>query len=236
MGWTGGKLKDEDPDKYSLAKARVLALGYGAGWEKFIVMAQQLAGLDITKDDPEFIDVLDQANGGTKKISGYGFNSRRTVQQFRADNPKIVALWKSMDESLQRSVGEDFVVTLPSGRKMTYEHVKCERRIVPDPETRLPKSRSVYTAGIGNKRVITYGGKIVENITQATAREIFGEQIVRMDDRGLPSLFTVHDEGVFECDQGISKQDIEHEMSFCPTWLEGCPINAEAKEVPHYLK
>ncbi len=236
MGWTGGKLRDEDPGLYALAKARVLALGYGAGWEKFILMAQTLAGLDITKDDPEFMTIQDPNTGHAKQVSGYGTNSRRIVKEFREQNSKICELWRSMDESLKRSVGEDFVVTLPSGRKMTYERVKCERRIVADPETKQPKSRSVYTAGIGSKRVITYGGKIVENITQATAREIFGEQIVRMDHKGIPSMFTVHDEGVFEVDDGVTKEDIQNEMSWCPDWFEGCPVGAEAKEVPHYCK
>lgn len=236
MGWTGGSLKDEDPDKYALAKARVLALGYGAGWEKFILMAQTLAGLDITKDDPEFVQIQDKVTGSAKQISGYGFTSKKIVQGFREENSKIVSLWRSMDESLRRSVGEDFVVTLPSGRKMTYEKVRGERRIEPDPETKQPRSRSVYTVGIGNKRVMTYGGKLVENITQATARDILGEQMVRIDAKGLPILFSVHDELILEVDQNVTAKDIEHEMSYCPPWLEGCPIGAEAKEVPHYQK
>lgn len=49
MGWTGGNLKKENPAVYALAKARVLALGYGAGWRKFISMAAQYVGPDDFK-------------------------------------------------------------------------------------------------------------------------------------------------------------------------------------------
>lgn len=235
MGWTGGSLKKEDKMKYALAKARVLALGFGAGWEKFITMANVLAGLDITADDPEFIEIVDLA-GQKKKVSGWGKRSKEIVKGFRDDNPAIVGLWKTLDEGLKRSVGEDFVMTLPNGRQMRYERVRCERRVEQDPETKLPRTRSVYTVGIGSRRVLTYGGKLCENITQAVARDVLGEQIVTMDDKGLPSLFTVHDEGIFEVDQHITAQDIEREMSQCPEWMPGCPIAAEAKEVAHYEK
>jgi hypothetical protein len=165
MGWTGGSLKKEDKVLYALAKARVLALGYGAGWEKFIAMAQTLCGLDITKDDPEWVTEYG-LDGTPKQVSGWGQNSKRIVKDFRASNPGIAGdtgLWRSLDEAMKRSIGEDFVMTLPSGRKMTYERVRGERRIEPDPETKLPRSRTVYTVGVGHKRVTTYGGKLTEN-------------------------------------------------------------------------
>jgi DNA polymerase len=236
MGWVGGALKREDAGKYALAKARVLALGYGAGWEKFITMARTLAGLDITADDPEWIEIQDPFSGKTKQVSGWGKRSKEIVKQFRADNKPITDLWKSLDEGLKRSVGEDFSMSLPSGRKMRYEKVRCERRVEQDPETKLPRTRSVYTAQIGARRVMTYGGKLTENLVQAVARDVFGEHIVRMEDKGLNNLFGVHDEAVQEVDVEVSAEDIQREMSFCPDWLPGCPITAEAHEVEHYQK
>lgn len=237
MGWTGGNLKQENPGLYALAKARVLALGYGAGWEKFITMAQTLAGLDITVDDPEFITVQDKFSGVAKQVSGYGFISKGIVAGFRADNSKIVNLWRSLDEEMKRCVGEDFEMELPNGRKLRYERIRCERRIEKDPETNLPRSRSVYTAQVGGfKRVMTYGGKLTENITQAVARDVFGEQLVAMDARGWDNLFSSHDEAILEVDKDVKASDVEEEMSRCPDWLDGCPIAAEAKEVSCYTK
>lgn len=54
MGWTGGELKTENKKLYALAKARVLGLGYGCAWEKFISVAQAMAGVDITEGDEDF--------------------------------------------------------------------------------------------------------------------------------------------------------------------------------------
>jgi hypothetical protein len=54
LGWTGGKLKVEDEKLYSLAKADVLGLGYGAAWEKFITVAWTMAQVDITEGDQDF--------------------------------------------------------------------------------------------------------------------------------------------------------------------------------------
>lgn len=239
MGWTGGVLKDESAGTYKLAKARVLSLGYGAAWEKFIVMAAK-EGVDITKDDPEFIDVTDPISNVAKQISGYGFNSKRVVKEFRDNSPLLASengLWRTLDNEMKRRVGEDFEIELPSGRKMRYEKVKCERRVEPDPETKKPRSRSVYTAIVGgHKRRIFYGAKLTENITQATARDVFGEQLVHMDELGWGNLFSSHDENILEVDNDVTPGDVEHEMSKCPDWLEGCPLSAEAKEVAHYLK
>jgi len=240
MKWIGGTLKKENPGTYALAKARVLGLGYGAGWEKFIAMAQTLASLDITVDDPEWITVRDPATGAEKQVSGWGQNSKAIVKAFREANPKIAdpetGLWKKLDGAMRRSVGSDLILTLPSGRKMRYERVRGERRIEPDPETKLPRSKSVYTVLVGHKRTLTYGGKLCENITQATARDVFGEHLVAMEDNGWGNLFSSHDEAILEVDNSVTTKDVEHEMSKCPEWLEGCPIGAEAQEVPCYQK
>ena len=235
MGWAGGDLKKQDKGKYALAKARVLGLGYGAGWEKFITMAQTLAGLDITEGDPE-TEEIELPNGLTKTISGYGKRSREIVTQFRADNPDIVGLWKSLDSSMKSSIKQDFVVELPSGRKLKYEYVRCERRTVPDPETGKPVSREVFTVGIGGRRFVTYGGKLTENLVQAASRDVFGEMIVKMDQAGLTNLFSCHDEAVLEVKPDVKAADVREIMSRTPDWMPGLALDAEAKVCDRYCK
>lgn len=238
MGWTGGNMSKENKVLYALAKVRVLGLGYGAGWEKFITMAATLSGgqVDLTKDDPEFVDEIDPATGEMKRVSGYGTTSKRIVKEFRDQNKGIVDFWRKLDDAFKRSVGEDYTMTLPSGRKMVYNRVRCETRISPNPKTGKPERKAVFTADIGGKRTITYGGKLTENITQAVARDVFGFHLVNMDDIGWDNLFTAHDEAIMEVEQEIMARDVEHEMSRCPDWLAGCPIGAEAKEVECYQK
>jgi len=237
MNWPAGEPMDKKSETYKLAKARILALGYGAGWEKFITMGWTLARLDITKDDPEWIDVLDPVTGSTKKVSGYGSTSKKTVAEFRADNPKITQnLWQRLDCAFKQSVGSDFILTLPSGRKMRYERVRCDIRIEQDPETKKPRRKSVFTADSDGRRKPFYGGKLTENLVQATARDVFAMHLLRLQARGWDVLFSVHDEAVLEVDADVSAEDVEHEMSWCPEWLANCPLAADAQEILHYQK
>jgi hypothetical protein len=189
-------------------------------------------------DDPEFVTV--QTLTGEKQVSGYGYNSKKIVEKYRADNPLIAdkekGIWARLDAQFKRSVGSDFTMTLPSGRVMTYKAVRCETRIEPDKETGLPKKKSVFTADVGGRRMIFYGGKLTENITQAIARDVLAWHIVNMDKRGWWNLFNVHDEAVLEVDQDVTDADIHAEMSKTPPWLVGCPVTCDAGEIPHYLK
>lgn len=235
LGWTGGKLKDENPTLYSLAKAQVLALGYQAGGERFIEMAWDLARVDVCKDDPEFIDET-QPNGEVKKVSGYGSTSKKIVADFRAQNKDIVALWAKLDAGFKGSVGTDFEIQLPSGRSLRYQKVRCEVRIEKDDKTGLPRRKSVFTADVGGRRNVFYGGKLVENATQAAARDVFSFHLLLLEDSGFTILFTAHDEVILECPIDKTVKEVEELMSTCPDWLRGCSISAEGKEVLRYEK
>lgn len=235
MGFTGGTL-DSSSDVYRLAKARVLALGYGCGWQKFIKMAWNLARIDVTKDDPEWIDEIQPFTNKITQTPGYGFNSRRIVKEFRDQNPNITALWQRLQDGFRSSIGDRFVMELPSGRKMRYEDVRSSVRIEKDPVTEKPRRVTVFTADIGGKRFPFYGGKLCENLIQAVARDVFGEHIVLLEKAGVTNLFGVHDEAVVEVDPDVSAGDIKTIMSTCPEWLKGCPISAKAHEVSYYCK
>jgi DNA polymerase len=237
MGWDGqGKLKKTDPQMYQLAKARVLALGYGAGWRKFILMALVMAGLDITKDDPEFVEVFDFKLNKKVKQPGYGATSKRIVKEFRNSNKLIVDLWNRLEGQFRASVGQHFDMRLPSGRIMQYRDVRCAIEMQVDPDTKKPFKRERWTANADGNRKYFYGGKLCENAVQAIARDVFGEHIAALDEKGVPCLFTVHDEGIFEVDKDFDVRDILKEMSRCPEWLKGCPISADVEEVERYKK
>jgi hypothetical protein len=237
-GWTGGVLKKEDPALYDLAKIQVLGLGYGCGWRKFISIAAD-AGINLTKDDPEFEVLVDPLTQEEKTIEGYGKRARAIVRAFREASPKITGLWRRLDAEFKRSIGEDFVIRLPSGRAMSYRKVKRECRMVPDPTEENPnkkKAKWVFTAQVGYKRESLYGGLHTENLVQSTARDVFGEIVLRLYRAGLKILFTCHDEVILEVEPDVTVAAIEQAMNYTPDWIEGCPVAAEAKEVAHYLK
>lgn len=235
MGYTGPPLDKSDP-VYALAKAQELALGYQAGWEKFIVMAYDYTQQDFTKDDPEFIDVLDPQTGEMKQVSGYGSTAKKIVETYRKENNLTVTLWNKLEMAFRSSVGNDFVMTLPSGRRMTYRRVRCGVVIEADKATGKPRRKVQFTALVGGRPMQFYGGKLTENLVQAAARDVFAIQVLRLEDAGIPTLFTVHDEAICEVDESVSAKDVEEQMSFTPEWMPGLPVKAEAKEVEHYEK
>ena len=84
----------------------------------------------------------------------------------------------------------------------------------------------------------TYGGKLTENITQATARDIMAyAKTVIDDDLAYDLLLSVHDEIVAEVDEGEGAEDsFRHMMIDLPECFKGCPIDAEPKRMKRYRK
>jgi DNA polymerase len=84
----------------------------------------------------------------------------------------------------------------------------------------------------------TYGGTLVENIVQATARDLMAEAMLRVEATGkYRVLMTVHDEVVAECDEGTGDlKEFERLVAEVPRWAEGCPVNAEGWIGQRYRK
>lgn len=261
MGWTGGDLKKESKKTYHFAKERVLQLGYGCGWKKFmkrsllngipICDGDREAALEFSCDNTiytdengvEFVRVLnsywkpgDDLKKQFKKYTVEGCNARKQVADFRSKETGIVGLWKNLQEQLTEAIGGDFVIELPSGRKLTYRDVQMQKRKVKDEETGEEYNRKVLTAVIGGERCVLYGGLLCENLIQATARDAFAEKMLALEDAGYPVLFHAHDEAVCEVDPSTDPKELEHIMSIPPAWNKGCPLAAEAVLTPRYKK
>jgi len=128
---------------------------------------------------------------------------------------------------------------LPSGRLVRYRdpHIKPTKTSWGETKDGL-RYMSVVTGGKW-ARTGTYGGKLVENITQAVARDFMSDATIRTVDEGTPYrvIMSVHDELVAEVhrDEG-SRQDFEEVMSEALPWGDGCPITAEAERYARYRK
>lgn len=235
FGYSGGKM-DKSTTEYKLIKIQVLQLGYGCGADKFISTAMKEMGLDLTASDPEKEMVIDKHSGAVTERSGKGAYARKLVADFRAASPKITALWKKLEDGFRSSIGQDFVMELPSGRKMIYRNVRAQTRIEKSKKDGKPYFKTEYTAEVGGRRIASYGGKLVENATQAVARDVFADGIVRMHKNSWPILWSSHDEAILEVDDSVTTQMVENAMSVTPDWIPGLPVAAEAKIVERYCK
>jgi DNA polymerase len=243
MEWTGGKLKLEDAQTYATAKARVLALGFGAGFLKFIKMVKKY-GIDPEKlfgerpvteeetdnfykwlgkvDNKEWLHLWDEADDHQRRIY---VNSWLMVMDYRRSNPKIVDLWDRLNTLFKQSVKDGrFIMTLPSGRSLTYRQISC--------------AGGAWTAQveIGGARKNFYGGKLTENLVQATARDVFARAKLRVSQAGYPIVASIHDEIVVEVDLSETTDKVSSIMQEPVPWLPGCPIGVEAVETMKYTK
>lgn len=236
MGWDPNRnLKKEDPKLYDLAKARVLSLGYGASWRKLIVMARKQVGIDLTVDDPEFIEETHPFTGEKKIVSGYGATAKKVVKEYRASNAKIVDTWKMLQEGLQRSIGETFRITLPSGRKLFFDKIRADVRIEQDDEGK-PYRKTVFTADIGGVRKVVYGSMLFAMTCQAFARDIAYDAVMRLEAQGICVRLMVYDEAVCELDNTAQAEQVTATMKTPPDWLPGFPLATDTKLLACYSK
>jgi DNA polymerase len=84
----------------------------------------------------------------------------------------------------------------------------------------------------------TYGGKLVENFTQACGRELMADAMVRADERGVPVGMSIHDELVVEnrTEDPYDHKNLEALMCELPAWAVGLPIAAEGWTGRRYSK
>lgn len=204
-------LAEVDPEMRRYAKARVLGCGYGCGWMTFQTVARVMAGLELSPKE-----------------------SRRTVDLFRASNPKIVDFWRECQTFLEASRGEDLTIELPSGREMVYRNVTFE-------QSREGGRRGSWKATtiLGQPPKYVYGGKIVENLIQAACRDLLGFHWLMLEDNGFPVVLTVHDEFLIEVEERRAEsalKEIEQILTVVPDWFRGLPLVGEARILTRYTK
>jgi DNA polymerase len=171
------------------------------------------------------------------------------IDNWRNANPRIVNFWWEVDKAAITAVKErtktsthgiDFTyrsgmlfVTLPSGRNLVY--IKPKLMI-----NKFGREGLTYE-GIGTtkkwERLETYGPKIVENIVQATSRDLLAEGMLRLDKKGYKVISHVHDEVI--CEVPFGEGSVEEVCSIIaeqPSWAKGLPLKADGYECDFYMK
>ena len=221
-----------------LGKVLRLACGYGMGPDKFQETAEK-NGVSLTP-----------------------MEARSAVYDFRAANAPIVAMWHALEAHAKAAIANpDDTFAFPDDRlapkKIKFFMAGPTKRAAGALLMELPSRRKlVYrNARVENGRIIywgvnqytrqwceldTYGGKLVENATQAVARDLLAEAMVYLE-QAFPDtlLTTVHDEII-----GMTKSEgashlfdgMRYAMSAVPTWAKGMPLSCAGGIVERYDK
>jgi DNA polymerase len=195
-----------------VGKTTILGAGYGMGAQKF---GAQLKTFGTTVSDDE---------------------ARHIIQIYRETYPHIVGLWRQAQLALEAiskgyttSLGKVGVLTLvpsergirlPSGLLMRYDQLVALR----DEKGMQYQYKTRY----GWNKI--YGGKVIENVCQAIARCIIGEQMIRIAKR-YNVVLTVHDAIACVVKDGEVKEAqayIEECMKWTPEWADGLPVSCES--------
>jgi len=170
------------------------------------------------------------------------------VDAWRLANPNIVRLWWDVDRAASTCVREKtttecrgikfiyqsgmMFVVLPSGRRLVY--------VKPRMGVNRYGNESVTFEGVGEQkkwlRLESYGPKFVENIIQATARDILAEAMLRLDDHGYKIVMHVHDEAVIEAPADTYLEHICEVMGQTPSWAKGLLLRADGYICDFYKK
>lgn len=168
------------------------------------------------------------------------------VDAWRQANPRIVEFWWAIDRAVMEAVkykhtttdyGLTFscksgmlFITLPSGRKLAY--------VKPKIGTNKFGGSCITYEGVGStkkwERLDSYGPKFVENIVQATARDILCYAMKTL--RCCSIVMHIHDELVIEADPKVSLDAICEQMGRTPPWAKGLLLRADGYTTPFYKK
>ena len=168
------------------------------------------------------------------------------VDAWRQANPKIVQFWWAVDRAVMEAVrfkhtnetyGIEFsckngmlFITLPSGRRLAY--------VKPKIGTNKFGGDCITYEGVGGtkkwERLDSYGPKFVENIVQATARDILCYAMNTL--RCCSIVMHIHDEVVIEADRRMSLQAVCDQMGRTPPWAKGLQLRADGYETDFYKK
>ena len=205
-------------------KVAELACGYGGGSGALISMG----ALDMGLKEDELPEI---------------------ISSWRDANPEIVKFWYAVEKAAietvkdhnDRSVGRigfqfsanTLWIVLPSGRRLAY----IKPRLQPNRFGRM--ALTFEGLGANNKwvRGETYSGKLTENITQATARDLLAEAMHRMELAGLDIVGHVHDEVILEVPKRqYTVDDVCNIMNQNPRWADGLPLSSAGYTGNYYFK
>ena len=228
------RIKKGNPEYALRAKGKVaeLALGYQGSAPALINMGALKMGLT----EEELPDIVRRWRAANKQIVALWYASENAVLECMR-TAKQTGINKGIFFNREADVihGLDFLtVTLPSGRKLFYAH--------PYLAPNAWGNDSLHYTGVNQKtkkwgELETYGGKLVENIVQAIARDCLAIAMERLTENGFKIVMHIHDEAVIDCPAESADLDRACRIMCEPIpWAEGLLLNAAGFVGDYYMK
>ena len=226
------KITKGNPE-YSLrqkGKVATLALGYQGGTAALIAMGALQMGL-TEEELPDIVTRWRQANPRIRDL-WYAVESASLMTMQMAEPQAINGLVFALEGDL--IYGQSFLtVKLPGGRKLYYPKPFLK-------ENQFGKMAvHYYTVGQQTRKweiASTYGGKMTENIVQAVARDCLAVTLKRIHDRGLQTVFHVHDEVIIDAPVETTVEEICDLMAEPIPWAPGLILKGAGFESEYYMK
>jgi DNA polymerase len=226
--WLLASIDDVTDEQRRIAKNLVLGCGYSLGGPRFVEYAAD-AGCII---EEEF--------------------ALKAVKTYRKEHPAIVASWKKIESLCVGAITHPgkvyeglkcrfymrehwLCIQLPSGRELRYPYATA----TPSERYGKPSWALSFRTDFHGKflRESTYGGKLIENVVQAIARDVMMEGMYMAETNGYPVIGTVHDEVLTLRTVGTSNvKDLEKLVCTLPSWTKGMPLAAKGFICDRYKK
>lgn len=226
------KIKKGNPE-YSLrqrGKVATLALGYQGGESALIAMGADRMGLS----SEELTDIKVRWRDANKNIVRLWYAVGDAVIQAMNGNGSQFVQCLEIRREWDMMYGLDFIsVKLPSGRKLYY----------PKPFLQQNKFNkdALHYYGVNQTTKkwevnSTYGGKLVENIVQAIARDCLAETLMRLYDRNYEVVMHIHDEVVIDAYDDEKLEDVNNILAEPIPWAPGLILKGAGFETKYYMK
>ena len=211
----GKKVEEITKDERFVGKTTILGAGYGMGAVKFRTQLKTF-GVEVSEDE-----------------------AKRIIDTYRRTYPNISALWKEAATVFSAIIGEQTTsfgrggilkvdgsegILLPNGLRLKYPNLR--KRTDDDGDVEYVYDTKKGKAVIPNR---IYGGKVIENVCQALARIVIGEQML-MIAKKYRVVMTVHDAVACvapEAEAETAKEYVELCMRLRPSWATELPLNCE---------
>ena len=246
------RMRYEDVEKKSLertvGKVATLALGYQGGPAALQTFATNM-GVDLAGAGIDAREVVEAWRDANAAIAGET-DGVWTTPDGDDVNLRKGGLWKEVKQAawsamlagsdakagrcLFRREGQHLAIELPSGRPLIYRNAMVE-----SVKTSYGVGMALAYDSVRHGKVCregTYGGRLVENITQAVARDVMAEAMVKLEDAGLRPMFTVHDEVICSIGDRAEAEQVRALMEEVPSWATGLPLKAEGDVGERYGK